>query len=232
MMGAVFSVVIFLIFPHVLAAQTPPNAALAPSAALASTARQNYEIGRGLEAQDRMDEADVFYNEAVRITQDEIARNVATANTYTVMTWAMRRLNRHADVLSWGERGLALYSNEFSLIETMGQSLFFLGDLNRSLSYMRRYVNVVPIGGNSSVAYFFQGEIYRMRGQFHNADIAYSMAVHLHPGLALWWFRLGSVREAIGDLPYAIEAFQQAVSLNPHHQGATEGLARLQPGRL
>ena len=211
------------VFPQTPPAQTVPNTA-APAPTL--SALQNYQLGRGLEAQNRMNEANVYYNEAIRITQDEIARNTATANTYTVMTWAMRRQNRHADVMLWGERGLAVYPNEYSLIETMGQSLFFLGDHTRSLIYMRRYLNLVPIGGQAPVAYFFKGEIYRIRGQFHKADIAYTAAVNLNPGLALWWFRLGSVREAVGDFPYAVEAFQQAVSLNPNQAGANEGLAR------
>jgi tetratricopeptide (TPR) repeat protein len=189
---------------------------------------QNYEIGRGHEAQNRMSEANVYYNEAIRIAQDEIARNVANANTYTVMTWAMRRQNRHADVLLWGARGLELHANAHSLVETMGQSLFFLGDHTRALNYMRRYVNSVPIGGRAPVAYFFKGEIYRLRGQFHSADIAYTTAVSLHPNLALWWFRLGSVREAIGDYPYAIAAFQQAVNLSPNLAGASAALARSQ----
>ena len=197
-----------------------------PAAAGALNALQNYNAGRNLEAQGLMSEANVHYQEAIRITQDEISRNAATANTYTVMTWAMRRQNRHADVLLWGERGLALHASEFSLIETMGQSLFFMGDHGRSLSYMRRYVNSVPEGGRAPVAYFFKGEIYRMRQQFHNADIAYTTAVHLQPGLPLWWFRLGSVREAVGDFPHAIEAYERAIGLNPNHLEANAGLIR------
>jgi len=190
------------------------------------TALQNYQAGRNLEAQGLMSEAQAHYNEAIRISQDEITRNIATRDTYTVMTWAMRRLNRHAEVLSWGEQGLRLFPDEYRLIETMGQSLFFMGDHNRSLSYMQRYVDSVPIGGRAPIAYFFKGEIYRIRQQFHNADIAYTVAVNLQPGLPLWWFRLGSVREAVGDFTHAIEAYERAISLNPNHQEASAGLAR------
>jgi len=190
------------------------------------TALQNYQAGRDLEAQGLASEAQAHYNEAIRISMDEIARNVATGETFTVMTWAMRRQNRHAEVLSWGEQGLRLFPNEHRLIETMGQSLFFLGDHSRSLRYMQRYVDSVPIGGRAPIAYFFKGEIYRIRQQFHSADIAYTAAVNLQPSLPLWWFRLGSVREAVGDFTHAIEAYERAISLNPNHQGATEGLAR------
>jgi len=210
----VLFVIAFAVFP-----QTPPQPA-------ALTALQNYQAGRNLEAQGLMSEAQVHYNEAIRLSHDEILRNVATPDTFTVMTWAMRRLNRHAEVLSWGQQGLQLFPNEHRLIETMGQSLFFMGDHSRSLSYMQRYVNSVPIGGRAPIAYFFKGEIYRIRQQFHNADIAYTIAVNLQPGLPLWWFRLGSVREAVGDFIHAIEAYERAISLNPNHQEANAGLAR------
>jgi len=215
---------VLLLLASAVFSQLPPHISWGDVEGL--TALQNYQTGRNLEAQGLMSEAHMHYNEAIRISQDEIARNAATADTYTVMTWAMRRQNRHAEVLSWGEQGLRLFPNEHRLIETMGQSLFFMGDHNRSLSYMQRYVNFVPVGGRSSIAYFFIGEIYRIRQQFHNADIAYTTAVNLQPGLPLWWFRLGSVREAVGDFAHAIEAYERAITLNPNHQGANEGLAR------
>jgi tetratricopeptide (TPR) repeat protein len=211
---------VLLLLTIALFSQTLPQPVL-------MTALQNYEAGRGFEAQGLMSEANAHYNEAIRIAQDEIARNVATSQTYTVLTWALRRQNRHADVMHWGEIGLALNANAHSLVETMGQSLFFMGDHTRSLDYMRRYVNSVPLGGRAPIAYFFQGEIYRIRQQFHSADIAYSTAVYLQPYLPLWWFRLGSVREAAGDFIHAIEAYERSVSLNPNHQEANAGLARL-----
>ena len=214
---------VFLLLASVVFSQMPPQP-LWDMGIL--TALQNYQMGRDLEAQGRMTEAQAHYNEAIRLSQDEIARNVATSDTFTVMTWAMRRQNRHAEVLSWGEQGLRLFPNEHRLIETMGQSLFFMGDHTRSLSYLQRYVNFVPIGGRAPIAYFFKGEIYRIRQQFHNADIAYTTAVNLQPGLPLWWFRLGSVREAVGDFTHAIEAYERAISLNPNHQEASAGLAR------
>ena len=190
------------------------------------SAMQIYEAGRYLEAQNRTSEAETYYNEAIRICQDEISRNVATRDTYAVITWAMRRQNKHADVLLLGEQCLRVYSDEYRVIETIGESYFYLGDYGRSLNYMQRYVNSIPQGGRASVAYFFIGEIYRFRGQFRHADIAYTTAVRLEPGLALWWYRLGSVREAVGDFSPAIEAYERAIILNPNYREANDGLAR------
>jgi cytochrome c-type biogenesis protein CcmH/NrfG len=70
------------------------------------------------------------------------------------------------------------------------------------------------------------GEIFRLRGQYRRADIAYTTAVRLEPGLALWWYRLGSVREAAGDLAPAAEAYERAVRLNPNYREANDGLTR------
>jgi predicted TPR repeat methyltransferase len=44
--------------------------------------------------------------------------------------------------------------------------------------------------------------------------------------MALWWFRLGTVREASGEFAPAVEAYEQALKLNPNYRDATEGLTR------
>ena len=192
------------------------------------TAMQNFRVGRDLEAMNRMNEANVHYNEAIRQCLDLITRNAATGETYTVKTWAMRRQGRYSEVITWGERGLRLYPNEYRIVQTMGEAFFYLDDYERSLSFMQRYTNALPQGERASVAFFFAGEIYRLTQKFHHADIAYTTAVRFEPNLALWWYRLGSVREAIGDREPAMEAYRQTLRLNANHQGARNGVARLQ----
>ena len=213
--------VLLLLLPLAAAAQAPDGITADTQRAL-----QSYHTGRDLESQNRISEAEAFYNEAIRICQGEVSRNAATRDTYAVITWSMRRQNRHADVLIWGERGLRLYADDYRIIETMGESYFYLGDHSRSLNYMQRYVNSVPQGERTAVAYFFIGEIHRLRRQFRHADIAYTIAVRLEPGSALWWYRLGSVREASGDYSQAAEAYERAVRLNPNYREANDGLAR------
>ncbi|MCL2007531.1 MAG: tetratricopeptide repeat protein [Treponema sp.] len=190
------------------------------------TALWNYNTGRALEARDQMGEAVVYYNESIRIATDEINRNLADRDSYTALTWSLRRLGRHSDVIIWGERGLRLYPDDYRIIETMGESYFYMNNFDESLRFMQRYVNAIPQGGRSSVAYFFIGEIYRFRRMFHHADIAYTTAVRLEPGLALWWFRLATVREASGDFFHAVTAYEEVLRINPNHGEARNGLAR------
>jgi len=203
--------------------------AQAPGGAQPLTAMQNYRQGRDMEALNRWGEANAYYNEAIRICLAEVSSNTATRDTYTVMAFTMQRLRRYADVISWGERGLRVFPDEYRIVEMMGEAFFYLENFDQSLSHMQRYVNaMMPEGERVAVAYFFIGEIFRITERYHHADIAYTTALRLDPRLPLWWFRLGSVREAVGDRRPAIEAYQQALRLNPTYRDASVGLARLQ----
>jgi tetratricopeptide (TPR) repeat protein len=185
-----------------------------------------YRTGRDLEGRNRMNEAETYYNEAIRISVDEISRNAAGRETYTALTWALQRQRRYQDVITWGERGLRLYSDEYRIIETMGEAYFYLDNWDESMRFMQRYANSVPQGERTSVAYFFIGEIYRYKGLYRHADIAYSTAVRLEPNVALWWYRLGLAREAAGDFSQAVTAFERALRINPEYKEAENGLAR------
>jgi tetratricopeptide (TPR) repeat protein len=189
-------------------------------------ALQNYRRGRDLEAMNRLQESETYYSEAVRLCTDEISRNNATRDSYTVLTWTLQRQKKYADVIVWGERGLRLFSDEFRIVETMGEAYFYMDDYAASQRLMQRYINSNPQGERVSVAYFFLGEIFRLEGKFRHADMAYTTAVLLEPSLSLWWYRLGSVREAAGDYRPAVEAYEQAMRINPGYREAADGLAR------
>jgi tetratricopeptide (TPR) repeat protein len=193
-------------------------------------ALRSYRIGRDLEAQNRADEANQYYNEAAQICLDEINPNATNMDSYTVLTWTLQRQRKYAEVISWGNRGLRVNGSDYRIIETMGEAYFYLDRFEDSLRSMQRYVNSVPQGERTPVAYFFIGEIFRLQRKFFKADIAYTTAVRLDPGSALWWYRLGSVRESVGDLSPAVEAYQQALRLNPNYREARDGLERSRQG--
>jgi tetratricopeptide (TPR) repeat protein len=198
------------------------------TAAQPLTAIENYRRGRELESQNRASESAVYYNEAIRLCQDEITRSVANRTTYTVMAWTLQRQGKYSEVITWGERGLRLFPDEYRIIEIMGEAFFYLGNYERSLLYMQRYTNALPEGERVSVAFFFIGEIFRLTQRYRHADIAYTTALRFEPGIALWWYRLASVREQIGDRTPAIDAYQRSLRLNPNYREARDGLARLQ----
>jgi tetratricopeptide (TPR) repeat protein len=152
-------------------------------------------------------------------------------DSYTVLTWALQRQRKYAEVIIWGERGLNV-SSDYRIIETMGEAYFYLDRFNDSLRFMQRYVNSVPQGERTPVAYFFIGEIYRLERKYRRADIAYTTAVRLDPGSALWWYRLGSVRESVSEFESAAEAYERALRLNPNYREAREGLERIRKSPL
>ncbi|MDR2394773.1 MAG: tetratricopeptide repeat protein [Treponema sp.] len=211
----------FILFQAVFAQTNVPN----PDGSRMS-GLQSYRMGRDMEGRNRMDEAMRYYNQAVQICLDEISRNTVTRDTYVVFTWTLQRQKRYTDVITWGERALQLYPTDYRIIETMGEAYFYLNQYDRSLVFMQRYVNSLPQGDRTSVAYFFIGEIFRLQGKFLHADIAYTTAVQLEPNISLWWYRLGTVREALEDFTAAIQAYEQAVRLNPGYQEARTGLER------
>jgi tetratricopeptide (TPR) repeat protein len=190
-------------------------------------ALQKYRNGRDLEAANRLQEAEANYSEAVRICQDEINRSLATRDTYTVLTWTLQRQKKYNDVISWGERGLRLYPDDYRLNEVMGEAYFYLDNYTDSLNSLQRFVHALPRNDRASTAYFFIGEIFRIEGKFRRADIAYSTAVRLEPGIALWWYRLGLTRESARDYAPALEAYQRVLRLNPNYADATAAVTRI-----
>jgi tetratricopeptide (TPR) repeat protein len=108
----------------------------------------------------------------------------------------------------------------------MGEAYFYLNNYDQSLRFMQRYINFVPQGERTPTAYFFLGVIYRFRKQFRHADIAYTTAVRLEPGVALWWYRLGTVREAAADYAQAANAYESAFRIQPNYYEAVESFAR------
>jgi hypothetical protein len=189
-------------------------------------ALQNYRIGRDMETRNRFEEANSYYNEAIRICMNELNRNSSNMESYTVLTWSLLRQRKYAEVISWGDRALRVNPNDFRIVETMGEAYFFLNDYAHSLIMMQRYVANMPRQDRAPTAYFFMGEIYRNQRKYLHADIAYTTAVTLEGSMFLWWFRLGTVREAAGEYAPAIEAYEKTLGLNPNYQEAVEALER------
>jgi tetratricopeptide (TPR) repeat protein len=189
-------------------------------------ALRTYRLGRDLEAQGRQADAMARYDEAVTICETEISQNATNMDSYTVLVWSLLRQKKYREVVEWGQKGLKINANDFRVVETMGEAYFFLTNYKEALKAMSRYVDGAPQGERVSVAYFFMGEIYRIQKQNRHADIAYTTAVKLEPSMPLWWFRLGSVREASGEYAAAVTAYERAVALSPSYKEAVEALDR------
>uniref|UniRef100_A0A7C3I782 Tetratricopeptide repeat protein n=1 Tax=Gracilinema caldarium TaxID=215591 RepID=A0A7C3I782_9SPIR len=190
-------------------------------------ALKSYRIGRDLEVQGRMNDANARYEEAIQICKQEIAQNATNMDSYTVLTWALLRQKKYNDVIEWAQKGLKVNPGDYRVIETMGEAYFYLNQYDLSLKNMQKYIDSAPNAERISVAYFFMGEVYRIKQKYNHADIAYTTAVRLEPNMPVWWYRLGLVREALGDYAGSLKAYERAVQLNPSYKEAVDGADRV-----
>lgn len=187
---------------------------------------QNYRNGRAEESAGNMAMANRYYGEAIRLCTEEIDRNAATSDSYTILAWSLQRQKKYREVIVWAEQGLKLFVYEYRLFEIMGEAYFYLDDYRQSLRYMQHYVNNSLQGESAATAYFFMGDIFRLQRQYLKADIAYLTALQLRPGVTLWWYRLGVAREANARYSDAIAAYEQVLKFDPNYPGAQEAINR------
>jgi tetratricopeptide (TPR) repeat protein len=185
-----------------------------------------YRNGRDLEATGRSDDAKAAYNQAIEVCKTELGDNPKNMDAYSIYGWSLVRLQRYGEAVGVCQEALKVAPDP-RVVETLGEAYFYIAEYKEALKNMEKYVDAAPKGERASTAYFFVGEVYRLNKQFNKAEMAYSSAVNLEPGISLWWYRLGAVRETIGDKTRATEAYQRALKLRPDYKEANEGLNRV-----
>ncbi len=185
-----------------------------------------YRNGRDLDAIGRTEDARAMYQQSIDVCMLDLSANPKNMDAYTVRGWALIRLEKYQETVDVCLEALKINS-DYRIVETLGEAYFYQGNFKDSLKNMEKYIDAAPRGERISTAYFFVGEIYRITKQMNRAEIAYSAAVYLEPSISLWWFRLGGVRESVGDKQWAIEAYQRALKLRPDYKPASEALSRL-----
>lgn len=199
----------------VLSAQEKPDAA------------RIYRNARDLEAIGRTADSKAAYRQAADICRSELAVNPKNIESYVVLSWALFRLGEYVESIAVSNEALKLNPREWRIIENLGECYFYRGNFTESLKMFERYIDGLPNGERISTVYFFIGEVFRIQERYNHADIAYTTAVYKEPGIALWWYRLGSAREAVGDKENAKSAYQRALRLNSNYKEASDGLSRV-----
>lgn len=185
-----------------------------------------YRNGRDLDATGRTGDAKVAYEQAIEVCKLDLAENTKNMDAYTIYGWSLVRLGKYRETTEICTEALKI-TDDVRIIETLGEGFFYLGNYKESLKNMEKYIDAAPKGERISTAYFFAGEIYRLTKLYNRAEIAYSAAVYLEPSISLWWYRLGTVRETVGDKTSASTAYQRALKLRPDYKEATEGFNRV-----
>jgi tetratricopeptide (TPR) repeat protein len=181
-------------------------------------------------AQDRPDALRLYvdgkYEDARRACLAEIASAPSNVEPYVVISWSLVALGRYADAENYALKGFAVRGDP-RLIETLGETAYFLGRNDAALRYFQNYVGAVSEGGRVGTAFYYMGEIYMRLGRFGHADIAFATALQYSPGSAKWWTRLGYAREKYGDATHSLEAYKSALAIDPRLQDAADGAARV-----
>lgn len=168
------------------------------------------------------------YKEAVAVCQQELQENPNRIESYVVMCWALVRNKQYSEAEQKATEGLVISPYDLRLIEILGEAKYYLGKDNGAMDQFQKYVASAPESGSRvGSAYYFMGEIFIRKGRYNHADIALTFAVKKEPTMDYWWIRLGYARENAGNYYEAVEAYDEALRLNPSSVDAERGKTRV-----
>lgn len=192
-----------------------------------SEAFQQYQRARQLEQSGRAAEAAKSFTSSLTTVEKLLVTKPGDLDLVSLQAWNLFRLGRHKDVVSVAQKVLAS-ARDFRIMETMAESLYFLGSSEEALRYFTQYLELAPANDERmSSAYYYIGECYLRLKKYEHADIAFSTATAMEKGMYYWWYRLGVAKENLSKYKQAYDVFGKALSLNPKFQIARDAQARV-----
>lgn len=189
-------------------------------------------IPGALSAQEKRDAVELYrngeYAGAIEVCKEELAEMPNRMDAHAVLGWSLLKLKRYQEALDASQEAFQISRYDPRIIETAGESLFYLARQSEALRFFEEYAAIAPTGGRIDAVYYFMGEIFIQQGKYSNADIALSTALYHSPNIADWWARLGYAREKGGDFQWSLEAYNKALALNPNLVDALRGRSRVQ----
>ena len=168
------------------------------------------------------------YRESVQVCEEELKENPNRVDSYVVMSWSLVKNKQYAEAEERALSGLEVSPYDLRLIEILGEAKYFLGKNTGAMEQFQKYVASAPeSGARVGTAYYYMGEIFIRQARYQHADIAFSSAVKKEPMLDSWWIRLGYAREMAGNYYEAVNAYDEALRLNPSSIEASRGRDRV-----
>ena len=168
------------------------------------------------------------YSEAISVCEEEISDNPDRVESYVVMCWSLVKNRQYSEAEQRANDGLKVSPYDLRLVEILGEARYYLGKNNGAMEQFQKYVASAPESGSRvGTAYYFMGEIYIRQTRYQHADIALTAAVKKEPLLEHWWLRLGYAREMAQNYYQAVEAYDEALHLNPSSLEANRGRTRV-----
>jgi tetratricopeptide (TPR) repeat protein len=183
-------------------------------------------------AQDKPD-ALVMYNNgdfrgAIQVCIEELKAMPYNGDSFTVFGWSLLRLGDYQGALTQAQLGLTRLPADARITEIAGEASYYLGRIEDALRYLEEYANLSPTGGRIEKAYALMGECFIQLKEYNHADVAFSMALHLKESDDSWWARLGYAREMARDFAWSLDAYSNALRLNPGNADAQRGKKRVE----
>lgn len=169
------------------------------------------------------------YKEAIEVCEEEIKNNPNGLDSYAVLCWSLVRNKEYARAEQRAYDGLKINNYDIRLIEILGEAQYYLGKITAALKQFQQYISLAPdrTGSRVGSSYYYMGEIYIRQSKFQHADISLSAAVRKEPLSDAWWTRLGYAREMAGNYYKSLEAYEEALKLNPTKEDASLGKERV-----
>lgn len=168
------------------------------------------------------------YPESIAVCIQEIQDNPDNLDSYVVLCWGLVSNRQYSEAEYWAEKGRQVSKYDPRLVESQAEAKYFLGQNAAALALFQEYISLVPSSGSRyGEAYYYMGEIYIRQSKFNHADIAFTQAVKTEPLKDYWWTRLGYAREMAKNYSISLEAYDQALSLNPYRAEAKNGKERV-----
>lgn len=168
------------------------------------------------------------YKEAISICEQEITDNPNRIDSYVVLCWSLIANKQYAEAEQRAAQGLKISPYDLRLIESFGESKYYLGKNTGALEQFQKYAATASENGaRIGAAYYYMGEIYIRQARYQHADISLSMAVKKEPLRDRWWTRVGYAREMAGNYEEALQAYDEALKLNSSSYDAGRGRERV-----
>ncbi len=169
------------------------------------------------------------YAEAVKVCEQDIAKNSANIDAYCVLCWSLVKNKQYIEAEQRATEARKINNSDVRLMEVLAEAKYYLGKNTGAMEMFQLYLSNVPANGaRIGNAYYYMGEIYIRQGKYMHADIAMTTAVYTEPLVGNWWARCGYAREMAGSYDTALAAYNKALELNPSQGDAARGKARVQ----
>ncbi|MBN2444167.1 MAG: tetratricopeptide repeat protein [Spirochaetales bacterium] len=164
------------------------------------------------------------YAEAEQVCIAEIEETPKNMDSYVVLGWALLAQKKFKEAAKYAELGMKVSRYDLRNLFTAGEAYYNTGENKKALKYLEEYAQIAPMTNkNIKYIYYFMGEIFIRQSEYSRADMAFSTALHFDSKVADWWARLGYAREMAENYQMALEAYDNALKLEPNHAEAKRG---------